>query len=52
MKRTGWLVVGGIILILFFWGCSQQRGLASTDLNVQNKWSDVENELPTSHGFV
>ena len=42
MKRTGWLVVGGIILILFFWGCSQQRGLASTDLNVQNKWSDVE----------
>jgi LemA protein len=42
MKRTGWLVVGGIILILFFWGCSQQRGLASADLNVQNKWSDVE----------
>jgi len=42
MKRTGWLVVGGIILILFFWGCSQQRGLATADLNVQNKWSDVE----------
>jgi len=29
-------------LILFFWGCSQQRGLATADLNVQNKWSDVE----------
>ncbi|HEY1871375.1 MAG TPA: LemA family protein [Chitinophagaceae bacterium] len=42
MKRTGWLVVGGFILILLFWGCSQQRGLASADLNVQNKWSDVE----------
>lgn len=42
MKRTGWLVVGGIILILFFWGCSQQRGLATADLNVQNRWSDVE----------
>jgi LemA protein len=42
MKRTGWLVVGGIVLILFFWGCSQQRGLATADLNVQNKWSDVE----------
>jgi len=42
MKRTGWLIFGGIILILFFWGCSQQRGLATADLNVQNKWSDVE----------
>jgi len=42
MKRTGWLVVGGIVLILLFWGCSQQRGLATADLNVQNKWSDVE----------
>ena len=42
MKRSGWLVVGGIVLILFFWGCSQQRGLATADLNVQNKWSDVE----------
>jgi LemA protein len=42
MKRTGWLIFGGIILILFFWGCSQQRGLVSADLNVQNKWSDVE----------
>jgi len=42
MKRTGWLVVGGIILLLFVWGCSQQRGLATADLNVQNKWSDVE----------
>ncbi len=42
MKRTGWLVVGGIVLILFFWGCSQQRGLATADLNVQNRWSDVE----------
>jgi LemA protein len=42
MKRTGWLVLGGIVLILLFWGCSQQRGLATADLNVQNKWSDVE----------
>src|SRR6476469_9381300 len=36
-----WVVLG-IIVILFFWGCNQQRGLATADLNVQNAWSNVE----------
>jgi len=42
MKRTGWLIIGGIVLILLFWGCSQQRGLATADQNVQTAWSNVE----------
>jgi len=36
-----WVILG-IVVILFFWGCSQQRGLATADLNVQNAWSNVE----------
>jgi LemA protein len=42
MKRSGWLIILGIILILFFWGCNQQRGLATADQNVQTAWSNVE----------
>ena len=36
------LVVVGIIVILFFWGCNQQRGLATSDQSVQSSWSNVE----------
>lgn len=41
MKR-GWLIIVAIIVILFFWGCNQQRGLATADQNVQTAWSNVE----------
>jgi LemA protein len=42
MKSKGLWVVLGIIIILFFWGCNQQRGLATADQNVQTAWSNVE----------
>src|SRR5689334_6425609 len=44
MRRTSpiLLIVLGIIVILLFWGCSQQRRLATADQKVQNKWSGVE----------
>ncbi len=43
MKRSPLLlIVLGIIVILFFWGCNQQRGLATADQQVQNGWSNVE----------
>ncbi|GAA4747764.1 LemA family protein [Flavisolibacter ginsenosidimutans] len=44
MRRSGvglWIVLG-IIVILVFWGCSQQRGLATADTVVQQSWSNVE----------
>lgn len=41
-SRTGLFVILGIIVILIFWGCSQQRGLATADQQVQNAWSNVE----------
>ena len=36
------LIVGGIILILFVWGCSGYNGLVKRDETVKNKWSDVQ----------
>jgi LemA protein len=41
-SRTGLFVILGIIVILIFWGCNQQRGLATADQQVQNAWSNVE----------
>jgi LemA protein len=43
MKRSPVLIgVIAVLLILFFWGCNQQRGLATADQNVQTAWSNVE----------
>ncbi len=43
MRRSPVLwVVLGIVVILLFWGCSQQRGLASADQTVQASWGNVE----------
>lgn len=36
------LIVLALVVILFFWGCSQQRGLATADQTVQQSWSNVE----------
>jgi LemA protein len=36
------LIVLAVIVILVFWGCNQQRGLATADQGVQNSWSNVE----------
>ena len=41
-SRTGLFVVLGIILILFFWGCSAYNGLISVDQEVKGKWGNVE----------
>jgi LemA protein len=43
MKRSPvLLIILAVIVILFFWGCNQQRGLATSDQNVQTAWSNVE----------
>ncbi|HET6995539.1 MAG TPA: LemA family protein [Chitinophagaceae bacterium] len=38
------LVIGGIILILFAWGCSGYNGLVKKDENVKNAWNNVNAE--------
>ncbi len=40
--KTGLFVVLGIIVILFFWGCSAYNNLIGVDQQVKTKWGDVE----------
>lgn len=42
MKRTGLLVVLGILVIVCFWGCNGYNGLVSADQDVKKVWSNVE----------
>jgi LemA protein len=42
MKRTGLLVLIGILVILGFWGCSGYNGLVTADQNVKKVWGNVE----------
>jgi LemA protein len=41
-SRTTLYVILGIVVILFFWGCSSYNGLVTANQEVQTKWSNVE----------
>lgn len=41
-SRTGLFVILGLVVILFFWGCSAYNGLIGVDQEVKNKWGAVE----------
>lgn len=42
MKRSGLLILLGIVVILFFWGCNSYNGLVTSDTSVGKVWSNVE----------
>lgn len=42
MKRTGLLVMLGIVALLGFWGCNGYNGLVTADQDVKKVWSNVE----------
>ncbi len=42
MKRTGLLVLLGVVAILGFWGCNGYNGLVTADQDVKKVWSNVE----------
>jgi LemA protein len=42
MKRSGLLILLGIVVVLFFWGCNSYNGLISADQSVKKAWSNVE----------
>src|SRR5215210_9213220 len=44
MKRTGTLVILGILVILIFWGCSGYNGLVGQDETVKNTWNKVQSD--------
>lgn len=43
-KNLSLIVILGLILILFFWGCSGYNKIVTTDQDVQTKWSKVESQ--------
>ena len=52
MKRTGLLVVLGILVILVFWGCGGYNGLVKQDENVKKAWNNVETEYQNRSDLV
>ena len=42
MKRSGLLIVLGILVIVFFWGCNGYNGFITSDQGVKKSWSNVE----------
>ncbi len=43
-KNIKWLVIGGIVLVLFLWIMSSYNGLVNKDVDVQKAWSNVETQ--------
>lgn len=42
MKRSGLLILLGILVILGFWGCNTYNGLVTSETAVSKSWSNVE----------
>ncbi|MEY2792670.1 MAG: hypothetical protein RJA76_662 [Bacteroidota bacterium] len=41
MKRTGWIILG-VIALLIFWGVSSRNGMATSDQDVKQSWANVQ----------
>lgn len=52
MKRTGLLIVLGVLLILVFWGCNGYNGLVKQDENVKKAWNNVQTEYQNRSDLV
>src|SRR6195952_2536674 len=52
MKRTGLLVILGIVVILCFWGCSGYNGLVKQDESVKKSWNNVQTEYQNRSDLV
>lgn len=52
MKRTGLLILVGILVILGFWGCSGYNGLVKQDENVKKAWNNVQAEYQNRSDLV
>jgi len=52
MKRIGLWIVLGIVVIMFFWGCSGYNGLVKQDENVKKAWNNVQTEYQNRSDLV
>jgi LemA protein len=42
MKRSGLLILLGVVVLLGFWGCNSYNGLVTADQDVKKVWGNVE----------
>ena len=52
MKRTGLLIVLGVLVILVFWGCGGYNGLVKQDESVKKAWNNVQTEYQNRSDLV
>jgi LemA protein len=43
-RNLSLLIVLGLVLILFFWGCSTRNGLATAETDIKGKWGAVQTQ--------
>ena len=43
-KHLGWIIAGGIIVVLLLWGVTGYNGMVAMDEGVQGKWANVETQ--------
>lgn len=51
-KYIRWAVIGGVILIVFFWIRGSYNGLVSEDIKVQTAWSNVETQYQRRYDLI
>jgi LemA protein len=52
MKRSGLLILIGVLVILGFWGCNGYNGLVKQDENVKKAWNNVQTEYQNRSDLV
>ncbi|HCZ36008.1 MAG TPA: LemA family protein [Cytophagales bacterium] len=52
MKRSGLLILLGILVILGFWGCNSYNGLVKQDESVKKAWNNVQTEYQNRSDLV
>lgn len=41
-KHLGWIIAGGVVVLLLFWGVGSYNGMVQKDEKVQGQWANVE----------
>ncbi|CCQ95184.1 Protein LemA [[Clostridium] ultunense Esp] len=45
MKKSGWIILGAVAVLLVFWMMGSYNGLVTQEEQVNKSWSQIENQL-------
>ncbi len=51
-KNLKWYIIGGILVILFFWVRGSYNSLVDSDVEVQTAWSNVETQYQRRYDLI